>query len=277
MKVLFSIIFLLFFISYQPERNPQKTLNVLFIGNSMTYWNGMPEMLKEMLASEDQEINIEQSTSPGLSLANHLDYIEIEPGKNRLKEDNELTVTEKKLAEKKWDIVVLQEGTAAYLIPESKDKTNNAIQRIKKLIDNPDTDILLFSTWIKKGKYPKQYCNSYQNNVENGEVTIRQVCSIEILDLEHEIDVINTEQRLVSSSNTIHLTNHLNHIYELLKNHHEIDFYEDEIHPTKEGAYLNACLFYKYLTGKAANSISFDAQLPKTTTDILKNVADLDI
>lgn len=50
-------------------------MDVLFIGNSLTYYNSMPEMLKEMLADGGDLVNIEQSTFPGMSLSAHLDNI----------------------------------------------------------------------------------------------------------------------------------------------------------------------------------------------------------
>lgn len=277
----FLLIFLLIFFSCHSKKDSERrTLNVLFIGNSLTYWNGMPQILQRMLANETYSVNIEQSTFPGMTLSSHLNNIIISQTgdgiKTRLKLSDEITETEKKICQKKWDIVVLQEGTVRLLIPEAKDYlVNPAINQIKKLVNNPECKFLLFSTWPSKGDYPRQYCNP--SSLIDDSIEKEESCSIQIVSLAQEVDLINKGFTDVANSNELHVTDNVNRFHEILKNHSEIDFYEDEIHPTKEGAYLNAIIFYKYISGKKATSITFDSDLPKATTSILKNVADLEI
>lgn len=80
--------------------NQQKT-NVLFIGNSLTYYHDMPKTLQAMLNENNSKFNIEQSAFAGMTLNAHLEDIITESKGDdiytREKEAGELTETEKKL------------------------------------------------------------------------------------------------------------------------------------------------------------------------------------
>jgi hypothetical protein len=96
--------------------------NVLFIGNSLTYYAGMPEYLKAMLEATNQPIDIVVSAYPGMSLESHLQNIiesRTQDGINtRPKRPGEQTPTETLLLSKQWDIIILQEAPVRILIPE---------------------------------------------------------------------------------------------------------------------------------------------------------------
>src|SRR6185503_5840433 len=49
-----------------------KTSKVLFVGNSLTYSNNMLETLKEMIGEQSLNIQIDNSTPGGFSLADHV-------------------------------------------------------------------------------------------------------------------------------------------------------------------------------------------------------------
>src|SRR5690554_2712250 len=117
------------------NKDGAEEINVLFIGNSLTYFYDMPQTVQKTLNETNPNIKIEQSTFPGLSLSAHLNNIITSRTENgvstRRKEEGEKTETEIKIAEKKWDIVILQTGTVSVLIPENREfKSNNAILEI---------------------------------------------------------------------------------------------------------------------------------------------------
>ena len=80
----------------------QTQKEVLFIGNSLTYYHDMPSMLQEMFNERHIKINVDKTPLPGGSLADHL--------------ANEETL--EKIKSKHWDFLILQEGTVRVLIPE---------------------------------------------------------------------------------------------------------------------------------------------------------------
>ena len=162
-KILLILIILTTISCKSQQKDSAKEINVLFIGNSLTYFYDMPQTVQKMLNETNLNIRIEQSTFPGQSLDGHLSDIitsRTENGINtRKKEEGEKTETEIKIAEKKWDVVILQTGTISVLIPENRELiTNKAISEIKKLVSNPNCKFILFNTWPSKNEYPKQYC-----------------------------------------------------------------------------------------------------------------------
>lgn len=72
-------------------------LHILFIGNSLTYSNDMPEMVERMAAADGVEVVTETVAFPGFSLEDHL------------RDGRAL----KALRGRKWDVVVLQQGPSS--------------------------------------------------------------------------------------------------------------------------------------------------------------------
>lgn len=274
----FLLIILAFTITNCNYQKPQssKQLNVLFIGNSLTYFYDMPQTLQMMLNETNSNIKIEHSTFPGMSLSDHLDNIIESRTENgistRKKEDGETTETEIKIAEKKWDIIILQTGTVSVLIPENRDlKVNKAITDIKKLVSNPKCKFILFNTWPSKNEYPKQYC--YPSRVIDKSIEKERCCSPTLENLEQEIRLINESYDLVAQKNNLLKSDNGNKFYKVLTKHPEIELYEDDSHPNKYGAFLNACVFYQMLTDKKASELKFNGEIEPKTAELLKQVA----
>jgi hypothetical protein len=192
MKNILLIILAIAFTSCKSQKiKSSEALNVLFIGNSLTFFYDMPQTLQEMLNETHPNIKIDESTFPGMSLSNHVSSIITSRTENgisvRKKEEGETTETEKKIAERNWDIIILQTGTVSVLIPKNRDlKVNKAISEIKKLASNPKCKFILFNTWTSKKKYPKEYC--YSGKSIDKTVEDFDFCSPIIENLEQEIN-----------------------------------------------------------------------------------------
>ena len=239
-------------------------LNVLFIGNSLTYFYDMPQTLQMMLNETHPNIKIDQSTFPGYSLSAHL---------SNKTDPNDLngitTMTERKIAEKDWDVIILQTGTVSVLIPENRKlKVNKAVSEIKKLVDNPNCEFILFNTWPSKKKYPKKYC--YSGYSIDKSIEDIDYCSPIIESLEQEI---NESYNLVAKSTNIIKSDNGSKFYEVRTSHPEIELYEDDSHPNKYGAFLNACVFYQMLTDKKASELKYNGEIEPKTAELLKQIA----
>ena len=272
--LIFSIVFTL--VCRSQETNGGGNINVLFIGNSLTYFHDMPQTLQKMLNETHSGFNIEQSTFPGMSLDSHLNNIiesRTENGiRTRKKEAGEITETEIKLSEKDWDIIIIQEGTVRLLIPEAREfKVETAIAEIKDRILNPDCKIILFKTWPSKKEYPKQYCYSkwsINHSLEND-----QYCSEEIQSLEQEVQLINDAYDAVASKFGLAVSDNVNKVYEVLTQNPDINLYEDNTHPNEYGAFLNACIFYQLLTDSKASNLKFYGAIEESVAKKLKEIA----
>ncbi|NQX86125.1 MAG: DUF4886 domain-containing protein [Flavobacteriaceae bacterium] len=259
------------------DKKATEKINVLFIGNSLTYYHDMPETLQKILNETASNFSIEHSTFPGMSLDGHLNNVIESRTENgistRKKEDGEKTETEVKLSEKDWDIIILQEGTVRLLIPEAKEyKVETAIAEIKNRISNQECKFILFKTWPSKEEYPKQYC--YSKWAINHLLENDKYCSPEIQNLEQEIELINEEYNSVAEKYGLITSSNGNKVYEILTEYPDINLYEDSIHPNKYGAFLNACIFYRMLTKKSPSDLKFNGEIEPNIAELLKKVAE---
>lgn len=250
---------------------------MLFIGNSFTYFYDMPQTVQEMLNETDPNIKIEQSTFPGFSLSDHLDNIVESRTENgistRKKKDGETTETEIKIAGKNWDVIILQTGTVSVLIGENRDlKVNKAVLDFKDLVNNPNCEFILFNTWPSKEEYPKHYC--YPSRVIDKSIEKGKCCSPTIENLEQETELINESYDLVAKKNGLLKSDNGTKFYEVLTKHPEIELYEDDSHPNKYGAFLNACIFYQMLTNKKASNLKYNGKIEPKTAKLLKKIAE---
>ncbi len=253
-----------------------KEINVLFIGNSLTYYNDMPQKLQEMVNETNPNIKIDQITFPGMSLSAHLDNIIVESSEDnvstRTKAPGELTATEKKIEEKEWDIIILQTGGVSVLIPESvKYKVNPAIEKIKELNENSETRFLLFNTWTTKVDYPIKYCYKGLQISQTLE-RMNEFCSQEINNSKEYLKLLNEAYAQIAEQNSLEKTNHGDLFQQIFKNHPDIEILEDNIHPSDLGAYLSACIFYKEITKNDPSDLIYVGDLDFKKVKLLKDL-----
>jgi len=264
-KIIYTSIFLcLIFINCQ--QNQQTPTKVLFIGNSLTYYHEMPSLLQAMLDESADNYEIEQSTYAGYTLKGHLDHIIIGEHQDgvytRQKEEGETTATIKKLEANNYDYIILQEQTGGAAIPEMREIfLTKTLARYEDLIDTNKTKIILFQNFPIQKNYPRKYCKSIDD---------KKYCSELFNNLEEEMAVIRrgfegSKKDVVKVGEAY---------YEVIKNHPEINLYSDESHPSKEGAFLSALVFYQYFTKGKTTQLKYIANLNVKDADILKRVVE---
>ncbi|WP_231632514.1 DUF4886 domain-containing protein [Mangrovimonas sp. TPBH4] len=251
-------------------------LNVLFIGNSLTYFHDMPQTLQNMLNETHPNISIDQITFPGLSLTGHLSDIVTIRTENgihtRKKEEGERTETEIKITSKNWDVIILQTGTVSVLIPENLDlKVSKAITDIQNMVSNPHFKFVLFYTWPSKKEYPKQYCYSSYHIDESIEKP--KCCSKSLENPEQELSVINESYDVLANAHGLTKTDNGTKFLEVSNTHPEVELYDDSMHPNQYGAFLNACIFYQILTNQKATTLKYHGDIAPKTATLLKQIA----
>lgn len=257
-----NVVFFVFFIfifnfSFSQIIKEEENTNVLFIGNSLTYYNDMPQILQELLNNSNEKVSVYQSTFPGIPLHFHLNnYVEIRDDGaaiGRELREGEISKTDSILRSREWDIVVLQGS----MIPnkEINEKLLSPfISQIKSILNNNKSKIYLFENWIFEKEYPKQNCiprNAVFDSSETGEI-----CSKKIESKSDEINYIeNSFLELANETNT-HIAKIGLYYYNFEEYNSSIELLEDDlVHPSKYGAFLNACIFYKIITNKNPKSI----------------------
>lgn len=283
MKKILAItcVVLVFGCKSKPIPNQEK-INVLFIGNSLTYFHDMPTTLQSMLNEKHYNFNVEQSTFDGMTLDGHLTSMIIKQSGDtlysRTKEVGEITETEKKIASKKWDIIIMQEGSRDHYFPDViKEITEPTVKKIKQLVNNTDCKFIMFNTWTSKGKYPREkecvpkHYFDWEKYYVSEEVSNQvKFCSVERLNLEQDVKILSECFDGIKKEDDLTITNHCQIHYNVRKKHPEIELYDDDYHPSEAGSFLNACVFYNLLTGEKASKLKFIGKLNPETAKLLK-------
>jgi len=251
-----AIIFAIFpFLSSCQSRQPKE---VLFIGNSLTYYHDMPAMLQEMLREKHSTITIHQSTEPGVSLYDHL--------------TSEKTI--KKLNSQSWDFVVLQEGTVRTLIPEVMQyQLRPTVMKLDSIIKVKGGRTILYESY-PISEYPKTYC--YPSIIISNTLKEKDYCSVEFLNSDQELKVIQNSFNELNNSISGNIA-FVGTCFELCKKKFpELMLFEskEDTHPSKLGSYLIACVFFRVLTGETVSGINYNAGLDLKDIKKIKEIVD---
>lgn len=214
------VLFFGFLVSAYGQKQPQqlvdeKPLKVLFIGNSYTYFNNLPQILEKMVAEKD---------SRGLETKM------IVEGGATLQDVWEKKDTLKAIHQQKWDYVILQEqsklGNTYIVNGNGKIVDPQNFHRYARLFDEEINKIgaktVFYLTWAGEDTEPRE-----QQILNNAYMSIGR----ELKDLVSPVGIVWQQVR---------------------KRDPRIKLYiEDKSHPTPIGSYIAACVLYSSLLGKS--------------------------
>ncbi len=233
------IIFLIFF---STSVFSQKK-NVLFIGNSYSYFNDMPRMTSKMASSAGDSLYVESHLVGGWSLKLHA-------GNN---------TTKNKVKKGIWDFVVLQEYSRTPSYPQYL--VDSLMKPYAHFFDsliqseNPCAQTMFYMTWGRKNG----------NSVDCP--YFPEVCTYASMDsltkLRYE-QVANENNALLAPVGAV-----WNYIR---KNHPQIELYtSDGSHPSLAGSYAAACTFYTSIFRKDPSLITYDTTLTSSVASIIRD------
>ncbi len=240
---------------------------VLFIGNSTTYYNGMPDHLREMLQEAEIRMRVEVISYPGVDLKDHLNKV-IQMDSNNVsstspKQNDELTDTEKLLTSKKWDYVILQDQSVGILIPDALERNIiPSIEKVKELV-HKKTKIGLFETWVVDDNFPTQFC--WPTYMIDSTLNTFLSCSRNILSLEDQQTLLDSCYQYITQITKVEVISMNQPYFQSLDNQIKLELSDQNGHPTEIGALYNAYAFFKYLTGKDVNSILYSGDQSDST------------
>lgn len=107
-------------------------MRILFIGNSFTYYNNLPNVLKQLSEKAGHTISVSMHAGSNKSLSDHL-Y------------DSDAIL---KIQDEQWDYVVLQEHSLYAL--ENKASFENSLKQFVKIIKDKGSTPILFETWPRE-------------------------------------------------------------------------------------------------------------------------------
>ena len=210
---------------------------VLFIGNSYTYVNDLPNTLVKLAQSGGQRLEIVMAAPGGWSLSDHLKSSE----------------TLDQIKASKWNFVVLQEQS---MVPASDPVRNSqmypAARGLNVKIKENGARLMLFDTWGHKAGWPENGMPDYESmqaQINYGYQQIAQELNVSIAPAGYAWLIARRQ----------------NPQWNLWQ--------EDGSHPTAQGTYLTACVFYAALFRQSPVGLSYAAHLPQETARSLQVIA----
>jgi len=213
-------LFLFFF--YTPTILLSQSLDVLFIGNSYTYANNMPQMVSEIALSFGDSLNFESSTPGGATFNVH----------------STNTNTLNKISQKPWDYIVLQAQSQEPSFSPTQ-VANDVFPYAQILIDSIEsnstcTEPIFFMTWGRKYG-DQQNCQFYPPICTY--LGMQQRLRESYLDMTFNHNATCSPvgicwKESIAQDSTLNL------------------FSPDNSHPSIYGSYLAACSFYSTIFKK---------------------------
>ncbi len=217
-------------------------LSVLFIGNSYTYYNEMPEKIfKKLLEAAGFDAAVVSATKGGWYLI------------DSAKPDDELGAQiEAELKSRRFDYVVLQEQSVCPALGSAKFYTG--VRGLFEKIKANGASAVLYSTWGRKEGH--RLLTEY--GLTNESMTWMVAAAYEAIGAELDLGVAHVGLAFLDVN----------------KNHGDIELYHtDGTHPSAMGSYLAALTILGAITGIDPTAVGYDHGLCAEHAGILKEAA----
>ena len=223
------------------------TKRALFLGNSYTYVNNLPQMVEDAASSTGDILLFDSNTPGSYTLQGHSTNV----------------TSLAKIAVGNWDYVVLQEQSQLPSFPDSQVQTDvfPYAHILDSLInaDNQCAETVFYMTWGRKNGDASN-CASWP-----------PVCTYSGMD-----SLLNLRYRMIADSNNA-VVSPVGAVWKYIReNFPLIDLYQtDESHPTVAGTYAAACCFYTSFFRKDPSLIIFNSSLSNSDAANIRAAAKL--
>jgi hypothetical protein len=315
MKRIFSLAFFLLSFHFSFA---QKDLNVLFLGNSLTYcdsrdnaefpyYNNMTDMLQKIAEEKKLKVHIEKAVHGRAGLANHATFTgtDAETADEAYKRAGLGVVPSsiRKILGRQWDVVAIQErADVSVLNPGqryfSTDPSLRYLDSVIKQVHGKtvlyqgyaeartdDTEIVAGGPKTSSGNcvvldafnFGFKAIDFFSPAAEadmNGKDTT--ICAPPLPASVTELQAIEQEHSKMAAKIGGDVIE-IGPAFEKCKKDYpgiKLFFDESADHPSKQGAYLIACLFYRYLSGQPVGALKYHADISEQEAGNLRKVAD---
>jgi hypothetical protein len=210
---------------------------VLFIGNSYTFVNNLPNTFAKLAKSGGHKVEVGMSARGGWTLSDHVGSTE----------------TINLLNSAKWNFVVLQDQSQIPAIAQARNQemypaARELIQKIKAVGATP----IFFVTWAQRAGMPENGMTNYesmQSQINYGYLGIAQELNIPVAP--------------VGSA-----------WFTAVKEHPELNLWqEDGSYPTEQGTYLAACVFYAVIFYESPIGLTDRTGLSRENAKTIQTIA----
>jgi hypothetical protein len=222
-----------------------KTLNVLFLGNSYTYSNNLPDLLDSLASAKGDVLNYDQNTPGGHTFNNHF--------------NNATSIS--KIHSQNWDYVILQAQSQepSFSPAQVYAQTFPFAVKLDSIVKNNFicSQTVFFETWGRKF--------GDQGNCAN----YPPVCTYSGMQ-----DRLRSSYKLFADSVKGLMAPVGEAFRASVAANPNLNLYiPDNSHPSLEGSYLAACVFYEVLFKKSCLNNPYTNTLGLATANFLQQIA----
>lgn len=237
-----KFIIILLFILQASAAFTQESKSALFIGNSYTAYNNLPQMVASMAQSIGDTLIFDSHTPGGSRFLHHA--------------SNSVSIS--KIYAKNWDYVVLQ-GQSQEVAFDSATFYQDVYYQVQSLCDTiranySCTQALFYTTWGR------------QNGDNSNCSFLPYMCTYQGMD-----SALTSNYRFLAQENQAQMSP-VGPVWNYIRNHYpSINLYAtDGSHPSLAGSYAAACTFYTLIFKKDPTLIQWNSTLSNTITDSIK-------
>lgn len=222
-----------------------QSYNVLFIGNSYTEVNNLPQMVHDMAESMGDTLTFQSHTPGGCTFQQHV------------------TGAAPYVQQGGWDYVVLQEQSQLPSFPMSQfmNESYPYAQQLCEMIRqyNSEAKIVFYMTWGRK--------NGDQQNAQ----------FFPPLGTYEGMDSLLFARYMMMASDNHAWVSPVGYVWHYIRDHYpDIELYSsDGSHPSLVGTYVAACCFYTVFFQKDPRLISFNSTLEPNQAQLAKETVSL--
>ncbi len=219
--------------------------NVLFLGNSYTGVNNLPQVLADLSESVEDTIVFDSNTPGGHTLQGH--------------SANATSLA--KIAQGDWDFVVLQEQSQlpSFPIGQVETETFPFAEALNSEIElhNPCAETAFYMTWGRENGDASN-CDSWP-----------PVCTYAGMD-----SLLHLRYMMMAEMNDA-IVSPVGRVWKNIRaDHPTVDLYSgDGSHPSTAGTYAAACAFYTVVFRKDPALLTYDYTISTENAEIIRNVA----
>jgi hypothetical protein len=226
----------------------QDTLRVLFLGNSYTSYNNLPQLVQSLSGSAGKTLIIDSNMPGGYPISSHL---------------NDAT-TFSKISQGNWDYVVIQEQSQIPTIDYYRyNDMYPALTDIKALVEqyNPCAKIITYMTWGRR--FGGMQCDP--NNT---------YCSPNFVNFNHMQDSLTSAYLEISEQLNIQCAT-VGVVWQNILNDTNLVLHSgDNSHPNIDGSYVAALTIFSNIWKLPTTGLSFNAGISSARTQYYQSISD---
>jgi len=245
MKIERVFIYIIFLLSISltkivAQEEHKTTTNILFIGNSYTLNNSMPNMFQTMSVHDHQKVNVLMSAKGGHTFQMHANRKELYEDINK----------------QKWDYVILQ-GFSRELMFGKKYVDSTVLPYARQIVDtlrknNPCVNIFLYMTW------------GYENGYNDNDLS---------MSYDQMTDHINAGYQYLMKQLNVAIVPVGNIWREIRKQYPEYKLYsKDGAHPSKLASFSIANAFFTAIYGRKVEFTPFYNDFDREKIDNIQKI-----